>query len=57
VRGGARDEAASLADWKQLAGSDLLDSTGAREVDLRFRGSPVLRGIPKPTGGENGEAR
>jgi hypothetical protein len=52
-----RDEAASLADWKQLAGSDLLDSTGAREVDLRFRGSPVLRGIPKPTGGENGEAR
>ncbi len=52
-----RDETASLNDWQQLAGSGLLESTGAREVDLRFRGSPVLRGIPKSTGGKDGEAR
>jgi hypothetical protein len=52
-----RDERASLFDWQQLAESGLVESTGARVVDLRFRGSPVLRGIPKPTGGEHGETR
>ena len=52
-----RDEDASLADWRQLADSGLVESTGAREVDLRFRGSPVLRGFPKSTGGGNGETR
>ena len=52
-----RDERASLHDWQQLAESGLIESTGAREVDLRFRGSPVLRGIPKSTGGEHGETR
>jgi hypothetical protein len=52
-----RDEDASLLDWKQLADSGLIESTGARVVDLRFRGSPVLRDIPKATGGENGETR
>jgi hypothetical protein len=52
-----RDEGASLADWQQLADSGLVESSGAREVDLRFRGSPVLRGIPKSTGGGNGETR
>lgn len=52
-----RDQDASLADWRLLADSGLVESTGAREVDLRFRGSPVLRGIPKSTGGGNGETR
>ncbi len=52
-----RDEHASFADWQQLADSGLVESTGAREVDLRFRGSPVLRGFPKSTGGGNGETR
>ena len=52
-----RDEDASLSDWRQLADSGLVESTGAREVDLRFRGSPVLRGFPKSTGGGNGETR
>ncbi len=52
-----RDEDASLADWQQLAASGLVESTGAREVDLRFRGSPVLRSIPKPTGGSSGATR
>jgi hypothetical protein len=52
-----RDERASLHDWQQLAESGLIESTGARVVDLRFRGSPVLRGIPKSTGGEHGETR
>ena len=52
-----RDQDAGLADWTQLAGSGLVESTGAREVDLRFRGNPVLRGFPKSTGGGNGETR
>lgn len=52
-----RDEGASLHDWKLLADSGLVESTGARVVDLRFRGSPVLRDIPRATGGGNGETR
>jgi len=52
-----RDEDESLADWRQLADSGLVESTGAREVDLRFRGNPVLRGFPKSTGGGNGATR
>ena len=52
-----RDEDASLADWRQLADSGLVESTGAREVDLRFRGSPVLRGFPKSIGGGSGATR
>ena len=58
-----RNAQASLADWRQLAETGLVESTGAREVDLRFRGNPVLRGFPKAnestgsTGGGNGETR
>ncbi len=56
-----RDPKASLADWRQLADSGLVEQTGAREVDLRFRGNPVLRGFPKKTaqaqGGGHGETR
>ncbi len=58
-----RDAETSLDDWRQLAASGLVESTGAREVDLRFRGNPVLRGFPKAngstnsTGGGNGETR
>ena len=52
-----RDADASLGDWRQLAETGLVESTGAREVDLRFRGNPVLRGFPKSTGGDNGETR
>jgi hypothetical protein len=56
-----RDADASVADWRQLVETGLVESTGAREVDLRFRGNPVLRGFPKAnensTGGGNGETR
>jgi len=58
-----RDPSASLSDWRQLADTGLVESTGAREVDLRFRGNPVLRDFPKTTGtqkstgGGNGETR
>ena len=56
-----RDPKASLADWRQLADSGLVEQTGAREVDLRFRGNPVLRDFPKKTataqGGGHGETR
>jgi len=58
-----RDPSVSLADWRQLADTGLVESTGAREVDLRFRGNPVLRDFPKTTGsqkstgGGNGETR
>lgn len=45
-----RDASASLSDWRQLADTGLVESTGAREVDLRFRGNPVLRDFPKTTG-------
>jgi cell division septal protein FtsQ len=45
-----RDAQASLTDWRQLADSGLVESTGAREVDLRFRGNPVLRDFPKTQG-------
>jgi hypothetical protein len=56
-----RDPRASLADWRRLADSGLVEETGAREVDLRFRGNPVLRDFPKKTaqaqGGGHGETR
>jgi len=52
-----RDEDASLADWRQLADSGLVERTGAGEVDLRFRGNPVLRGFQKSTGGSSGATR
>jgi hypothetical protein len=56
-----RDARASLADWRQLADSGLVEETGAGEVDLRFRGNPVLRDFPKKTaqaqGGGHGETR
>ena len=57
-----RDPQASLADWRQRADTGLVESTGAREVDLRFRGNPVLRDFPKTdgkqsTGGGHGETR
>jgi cell division septal protein FtsQ len=52
-----RDAKASFADWRQLADSDLVESQGAQEVDLRFRSNPVLRDFKRTTGGENGEAR
>jgi hypothetical protein len=60
-----RDPRASLADWRQLADSGLVEETGAQEVDLRFRGNPVLRDFPKKAqaqgakaqGGGHGETR
>ncbi|HTO06207.1 MAG TPA: FtsQ-type POTRA domain-containing protein [Myxococcota bacterium] len=52
-----RDARASFADWRQLSDSDVVESTGAQEVDLRFRSNPVLRDLHKPAGGENGETR
>jgi len=53
-----RDAVASFADWRQLADSDLVESQGAQEVDLRFRSNPVLRDFKRTTGGgEDGKAR
>ena len=52
-----RDPKAAFADWRTLADSDLVESQGAREVDLRFRSNPVLRDFKRTMGGENGEAR
>jgi hypothetical protein len=53
-----RDARASFADWRQLSDSDVVESTGAQEVDLRFKSNPVLRDLRKPAGGgENGETR
>jgi hypothetical protein len=52
-----RDAKSAFADWRQLADSDLVESQGAQEVDLRFRSNPVLRDFKRTTGGENGEAR
>jgi hypothetical protein len=51
------DPRAALADWRQLAETEVLAQTGAREVDLRFKSNPVLRDFPKSTGGENGATR
>jgi len=52
-----RDARASFADWRLLSDSDLVESTGAQEVDLRFKSNPVLRDLRRPAGGENGETR
>ena len=52
-----RDAAASFADWRALSDSDVVESTGAQEVDLRFKSNPVLRELRRPAGGENGQAR
>lgn len=53
-----RDPQAAFADWRALADSDLVESQGAREVDLRFRSNPVLRDFKRATGGgEDGKAR
>ena len=52
-----RDPKTAFADWRTLADSDLVESQGAQEVDLRFRSNPVLRDFKRTMGGEDGEAR
>jgi len=51
------DPRTSFADWRALADTELVDSEGAQEVDLRFKKNPVLRDLRRPARGENGEAR
>lgn len=51
------DARASFADWRALSDSDVVESTGAQEVDLRFKRNPVLRDMRKPAGGDHGETR
>ena len=49
------DPRGALLDWLELSASGLIDRFGAREVDLRFGGSAVLRHMqPEPGGGEDG---
>ncbi len=38
-----RDPMVSLASWQQIQRSGLIDGYGAKEIDLRFPGSAVLR--------------
>jgi hypothetical protein len=45
------DPQRSLEDWLRLARSELLAREGANEVDLRFRGSAVLRDYEHVEGG------
>jgi hypothetical protein len=51
------DARASFADWRELSDADVVESTGAQEVDLRFKRNPVLRDMRKPARGEHGETR
>lgn len=51
------DARAAFADWRTLADTELVESEGAQEVDLRFRNNPVLRDLRRPARGEDGEAR
>ena len=51
------DARAAFADWRALADTELVESEGAQEVDLRFRNNPVLRDLRRPARGEDGEAR
>ncbi|MFI5314210.1 MAG: cell division protein FtsQ/DivIB [Myxococcota bacterium] len=52
------DAHTSFADWRALSDSDVVESTGAQEVDLRFKSNPVLRDLRKsPAGGDHGETR
>ncbi len=46
------EPAASLRDWLRLRDTSLLRGYAAREVDLRFRGSAVLRDFRKSQRGE-----
>ncbi len=52
-----RDPRASFVDWRALSDADVVESTGAQEVDLRFKSNPVLREVRKPAGGDHGETR
>lgn len=52
-----RDPRASFADWRALSDADVVESTGAQEVDLRFKSNPVLREVRRPAGGDHGETR
>ena len=45
------DAEASLRTWLRIRDTDLLGRYAAREVDLRFRGSVVLRELRKTTRG------
>lgn len=45
-----RDVRASLRTWLRVRASGLVDEYGASEVDLRFGGSAVLRGLRKRGG-------
>ncbi len=49
-----RDARGSLESWIRLRESGLIEMYGAREVDLRFAGSAVLRDLRKNQGGEDG---
>lgn len=51
------DPRASFADWRALADTELVESEGAQEVDLRFKKNPVLRDLRRPTRGEDGATR
>ena len=49
-----RDARDSLESWIRLRESGVIEIYGAREVDLRFAGSAVLRDLRKNKGGEDG---
>jgi hypothetical protein len=51
------DPRTSFADWRALADTELVESEGAQEVDLRFKKNPVLRDLRRPTRGEDGATR
>jgi POTRA domain-containing FtsQ-type protein len=51
------DARASFADWHALSDSELVESEGAQEVDLRFKKNPVLRDLRRPAREDHGEAR
>jgi hypothetical protein len=50
IRAG-EDVARALGDLERLRGAGLLERVRPRELDLRFRGSAVLRGAPPQTKG------
>ncbi len=42
-----REPRASLVNWQEIRESGLIDGYGAKEIDLRFPGSVVLRGLER----------
>ena len=47
----SEDPERSLDAWQRVRASGLIESYGAREVDLRFSGDAVLRGLTRKKGG------